>query len=210
MATPHPNDPYLMAYANGTLSDGMSLLVAAHLTYCAKCRAKVEGYEALQGGLLEASEPLDVQVATHVSALLERVTDAPIEVAAPTRRAHVPSPLAAHLDGELEDLNWRFRMPGLYDYALPSFEGEHVCLLKAKPGAGMLAHTHEEDEATLILTGAMEDGDTVLRAGDVSISGPEHDHHPKIVGDEICYYLVVMSGRLKFTGPVGRALNLFT
>ncbi|MEM9269534.1 MAG: ChrR family anti-sigma-E factor [Pseudomonadota bacterium] len=210
MSTVHPNDAYLMAYANGTLSDGMNVLIASHLTYCPICREKVAQYEALQGGLLETSVSDDVRVDASLDMIFDRMASAPIEVERPVAKTNVPSPIAAHIDGELEDLPWRFRLPGLYDYPLPQFEGEDVCLLKAKPGTGMLSHTHEEDEATLILTGVMEDGDTLLRAGDVAIAGPEHDHHPKIVGDEICYCLVVMSGRLKFTGPVGRALNLFT
>ena len=56
----------------------------------------------------------------------------------------------------------------------------------------------------------MEDGGTVFRRGDVALADHNDNHNPKVIGDEICYCLVVMSGNLRFTGPVGRALNLFT
>ena len=34
----HPDDATFMAYAAGTLSEGFSLVVAAHLEYCLRCR----------------------------------------------------------------------------------------------------------------------------------------------------------------------------
>ncbi len=74
----------------------------------------------------------------------------------------------------------------------------------------ILQHTHVGDEATLVLTGSMRDGDRLLSRGDVAFADQNDDHHPEIVGDETCVCLVVLSGPMRFTGPVGRALNIFT
>ncbi len=205
-------DRYLTAYANGTLSDGMSLLIASFLTYSPEARAKVADLEVVAGAMLEELpvQDLDPPGFDAVMARIDEGRDNAIQSFPKVTDARVPSPLRSALDGNLDDLRWKFRMPGLSEYCLDSYEGEAVSLLRAKPGTGMLAHTHEGEEATLILTGQMADGDKVYRAGDIAVADHHHDHCPKIIGDETCYCLIVMSGSMKFTGPVGRALNLFT
>ena len=126
------------------------------------------------------------------------------------RASPLPLPIRQSMDIDFDEIPWGFRLPGLSEYRLSGFEGETVSLLRAKPGARMLAHTHTGDEATLILSGAMRDGDRIYRRGDVASADHDDDHCPQIVGDETCYCLIVMSGGMQFTGRVGRALNLFT
>ena len=46
----------LADYAAGALSQGMSLLVASHLTFCPACRDKAARLEALGGALLAEGE----------------------------------------------------------------------------------------------------------------------------------------------------------
>ncbi|MEM7616411.1 MAG: ChrR family anti-sigma-E factor [Pseudomonadota bacterium] len=213
MTLAHPTKEHLAAYASGAQSEGMSLLIASHLTYCPTCRAAVEQYEAL-GAAVMLSEPVesDVMAAPSLEACLA-VLDAP-EVAparVPDAGSPMPMPLRNVLDhAPIDELDWKFRMPGLHEVELDDFEGEHVSLLRVRPGTGMLHHTHEGEEATLILTGEMEDHGTVYRRGDVALADHNDNHKPRVIGDEICYCLIVMSGAMRFTGPVGRALNLFT
>ncbi len=212
MTLEHPTSHYLVAYANGSLSDGMSLLVASHLTYCPQCRRDVEKYEAIVGGLFEA-EPangLSVPDRDAVMAKLDLEDEAPVREIALDQNSPLPAPIRAVAKGDVDALGWKFRMPGLSEYALNSFEGETVSLLRVKPGTAMLAHTHDAEEATLILSGQMQDGDKIYRKGDVALADHHDDHRPKVIGDEVCYCLIVMSGSVKFTGRVGRALNLFT
>lgn len=45
----HPTDQTLMAYASGSLSQAMELLIATHMTVCPHCRNKVAGFEAMAG-----------------------------------------------------------------------------------------------------------------------------------------------------------------
>jgi len=119
----------------------------------------------------------------------------------------LPAPLRARIGVPSTDIRWSLRLPGLSEYRLEGFDGEEVSLLRARPGVRILSHTHTAEEATLVLTGALSDGGRVFRRGDVSLADENHDHHPEIVGNETCICLIVLSGPMRFTGPVGRALN---
>lgn len=209
-----PSDDILADYASGVLPPGMSLLVASHLTFCPESRRRVEELERVGGALLATETAAEV-APPALDSVLARL-DAPAPAPEPRRRPAkagdtvLPAPLREALGGRTEDeLPWRFRLPGLSEYDAEGFEGEEVSLLRAKPGAPIFSHTHSGVEATLILSGAMEDRGEVFRRGEVTIATEEDDHRPRIVGDEICICLVVMTGELRFTGPFSRALNLF-
>ncbi|MEM9231229.1 MAG: ChrR family anti-sigma-E factor [Pseudomonadota bacterium] len=208
----HPTKEQLAAYASGAQSEGMSLLIASHLTFCPQCRAVVEQYEALGAAvMMSAADVSEIEVPSLEACMAKLdVLGGQTEPVA-DHGSPMPMPLRSVLDHTpIDDLNWKFRMPGLHEFELDGFEGEHVSLLRVRPGTGMLHHTHEGEEATLILTGEMEDNGTVYRKGDVALADHNDDHKPRVIGDEICYCLIVMSGNMRFTGPVSRALNLFT
>lgn len=219
----------LTAYTAGTTSPGLSLLCAAHLTLCPEGRSFVSALEEWGGALLR-DEPLDghpfdagdaagnAGAATSKPSLeamlalidAEEAAGVSAPAAAPALDGGpLPLPVARSLGRSFDQIPWRFRLPGISEHVLPGFDHEKVSLLRAKPGSRVLGHTHEGLEATLVLTGQMKDGDRVLTRGDVALCGPEHDHHPEIIGDEICYCLIVVDGALRFTGRFTRALNLF-
>ncbi|MBX2855871.1 MAG: ChrR family anti-sigma-E factor [Rhodobacteraceae bacterium] len=209
-------DDLLSAYAAGTTSPGLSLLCATHLTLSPQARGLVATAESIGGAMLAEEATTDV-APMNFEALLARL-DEP-EPLAPRLTSQppcardgddiaLPRPIQRAL-GDTPTPPWRFRLPGIHEYVFDGYQHERVSLLKARPGAKIPKHTHEGDEATLLLSGALQDGDTVLRTGDLSIAGPEHDHTPEIMGDDICICLVVNNGALRFTGRFGRALNLF-
>lgn len=200
----------LAAYASGTTSPGLSLLCAAHLTLAPSARSFVDMAEEVGGSLLEeeatsAVDPMDFE---RLLARLD-VADQEDAIAKCGRSSDIPAPILRALDHDYDETPWRFRLPGIHEHVIESFAPERVSLLKAKPGRKVPQHTHAGDEATLVLTGALEDGGKVYRAGDVSLAGPDHDHTPTIIGEETCVCLVVTNGALRFTGTFGRALNLF-
>lgn len=211
MVQAHPTKEHLAAYASGAQSEGMSLLVASHLTCCPTCRAAVEQYEAVSAAILLEETPAVADgpsLDACLAALSQPAPQAPAISAAPSP---LPMPIRQVLDQRnVDELNWKFRMPGLHEVEFDDFEGEHVSLLRVRPGTSMLHHTHEGEEATLILTGEMEDQGTIFRRGDVALADHNDDHKPRVIGDELCYCLIVMTGSMRFTGPVGRALNLLT
>ncbi|MEC9435508.1 MAG: cupin domain-containing protein [Pseudomonadota bacterium] len=235
----YPDDQVLVDYASGAISPGLGLLVATHLTFSPASRRRVADLEVL-GGLLIESEPEPNIPPPSLAAALDRLDAvtrfdldeeggaAPIPPAAadesagldpmeapapgvePAGRRLFPAPLRAFAGGDADDMDWKFRLPGLSECELAEIEGEEISLIRARPGAPMLSHTHSGVETTLILSGEMEDRGRIYRRGDVSIATSDDDHRPKIVGDETCICLVVMTGELRFTGTVSRVLNFLT
>lgn len=209
----------LSAYSAGTTSPGLSLLCAAHLTLSPEGRSFVSGLEEWGGALMrdgaaDAQEPgpsleamlalIDAEEAAQTPAAAVSDGDAPRLDAGP-----LTGPVARAVGRDFGDIPWRFRLPGISEHVMAGFDQEKVSLLRARPGSRVLGHTHVGFEATLVLTGCMKDGDRELTRGDVALCGPEHDHHPEIIGDEVCYCLIVVDGALRFTGRFTRALNLF-
>ena len=204
----HPEPETLAEYALGALAPGMELLVSGHLTFCPSCRKKAESYEILGGGALDACSTSEIS-APSIEATLEMLDEPeadhrPILVKDPL----YPAALQKFIPATTDDLDWSFRLPGIYEHELDGFSNETVSLIRAKPGSKMLSHTHDGEEATLLLSGQMKDGNRIYRKGDVAQADHDHDHKPEIIGEEMCVCLIVLSGKMKFTGTLGRALNV--
>ena len=69
--THHIPDELLIAYAAGNLTKAFSLVVAAHVSMCDECRARLGAHEALGGALLD-----DMPVTEVSSDLKGRLFDA--------------------------------------------------------------------------------------------------------------------------------------
>jgi putative transcriptional regulator len=209
----HPDAVMLRGYAAGTSSEGISLLVATHLTYCQHCRQQVREYEAIAASLFaNADEP--AVASTLLADILGRLdTVSPGDASASERERSdipgVPRPLAAMLDKPFDALRWRFRVPGVSEVELDGDGEERISLIRVRPGYSVPSHTHTAVEATLVLQGTLSDGHGQFGVGDVSVATSEHDHHPSAAGSEDCICLTVLGGSLRFTGPLGPALNLF-
>ena len=214
------NDAILADYASGALPSGMSLLVAAHLTFSPEGRARVAGFEAIGGALLEDADQNGPDVAPPSLADALALLDAPAPMPeheptiacgacadAPDIDSVMPTCLRKALGVCEHDAPWRFRLPGLAEAVLEKFEGEELSLLRARPGAPMFSHTHDGVEATLVLCGALEDRGRIYRRGDVAIATAADDHRPRILDEGVCICFIVTAGKMRFTGPFSRALN---
>ncbi|MEM6742267.1 MAG: ChrR family anti-sigma-E factor [Pseudomonadota bacterium] len=220
MSRKRPSDDVLADYAGGALTPGLSLLVASHLTFDAESRRRVAGFEAIGGVMLADEAPMEPpaldgvlerlngQVASFAEATPDAADHGGAILLEEAPRPVFPAPLRKELGVDAEGVAWKFRFPGVSEYELDGFEGEEVSLLRAKPGAPLLSHTHSGVETTLVLSGQLQDRDEVYGPGDVSIATDEDDHRPRIIGDAPCICLIVMSGELRFTGTFSRALNL--
>ena len=214
MVITHPNDEVLELYTNGSLSEGMDIFVKGHLHFCPTCRKKVELLEMVAGELLNDTDTTVELKSLTFESVLDRVSEQERdgEVKSPSNiRGGVMPSLINNLIGKTsEDISWRFRLPGISDYQISKRGGEEISLLKAEPGVKIFQHTHDGQEATLVLSGALQDGGSVLKAGDVSMVDETHTHNPSIIGDVPCICLIVMTGKVKFTGRFTRAFNLLT
>lgn len=210
----------LAAYAAGETSPGLSLLCAAQIALNPEARAFAAMAEAVAAEAWRAApETESAALAIDPEALLarldrERPAGTRREKAAPAQPCAIdptlPPPVAA-IAGRLTDLPWSFRLPGVSEHELAGYAPEKVSLMRVRGGVRIPEHTHRGLEATLVLAGRMKDGDRILSRGDLALSSEAHHHHPEVIGEETCYCLVVMAGGgLRFTGLLGRALNLFT
>ena len=209
MKTGHPSQRLLAAYALGRATEGAELAVSAHLTYCGACRAEVARMEALAGALVETE---GAEEAPDLAAALARLDETEPEGAAPAplRRGPLPAPVAEAIGVNFDEIPWRLRLPGVYEYSFRNEDGESVSLLRVRPGAAIPQHTHEAEELTVVFDGELVDGERRYGPGDVAFADPSVDHHPRAGGDRPCICLAVLSGGLTFTGRFGRALNLFS
>ena len=214
MITTHPSDELLELYTNGSLSEGMDIFVTGHLHFCPICREKVELFEMVAGELLiNDSATAELNSNSYQSVLkkiIENETKEPEGEAVNISGGVMPIMINNLVGKTSEEISWRFRLPGISDYQISNRDGEEISLLKAEPGSKIFQHTHDGEEATLVLSGALQDGKTTLRAGDVSMVDENHTHNPSIIGNEPCICLIVMSGKVRFTGRFTRAFNLLT
>lgn len=208
MPTHLPDTEMLVDYASGAATPGCALLMATHLTHAPQSRQQVAEMERIGGALLSDEEPIAMS-ASSLTDLFDRLDDVPEKLAeqAVLDEGPLPRPVIEAVGMAFDEIPWKFRLPGVSEYELQEYLPEKVSIMRARPGASIPQHTHHGREMTLVMTGAMQDGDAVYRAGDLAIADEEDDHRPKIIGDETCYCLIVMDGNLHFTGTFSRALN---
>jgi putative transcriptional regulator len=216
MPAHHPPEDLLLDYAAGSVAEPAALVVATHLALCPACRRRVRGLEAIGGALLEdlpAAEPARASAgATLLARLDEPEPAAPVAPAldAETRRL-VPAPLCAYLGTSLKDLAWRRLTRGLAVHDLePARAGFQTRLLRVRPGAALPRHSHGGIESVLVLDGGFRDEHGHYARGDLAMSDARVVHRPVADPDGDCLCLVVIEGGVRFAGPLGRVLNLFT
>jgi putative transcriptional regulator len=214
MTLHHPSDATLVAYAAGSTIEGIALVVASHLAFCADCRKAVADAEAIGGGLLDDLAPAPLEDAAR-SRVLARL-DAPDDVvAAPQVDAGLPAPLARYVAGAdrgLEALPWRMLWPGIrqIDLRLRRRGGESLRLLRIAPGSAMPQHGHNGTELTLVLAGSFADETGRFTRGDVAEVDEDVQHRPVVDGSEECICLIATDAPLRFGGGLlGRIAQRF-
>ncbi|MEM9147175.1 MAG: ChrR family anti-sigma-E factor [Pseudomonadota bacterium] len=208
MTVYRPSAEMLSSYAAGAVSPGIALLVEAHSEQAPDSRANLAELQALGGELLASQPGVEMDVGA-LDSVLSRLGDLPDgrRPSAGFTSGPLPQAVVDAVGVGFEQIPWKFRLPGLSEYRFEGFEDETVSLIRARPGVRIPQHTHEGHEATLVLTGALRDGDVVYRRGDISLNDESDDHCPEIVGEELCHCLAVVTGSLRYTGFFSRALN---
>lgn len=209
----HFDDATLMAYAAGTLPQGMALVVACHLHWCPECRQRVKQAEAVGGALLDNINPVEVSdsaLENILASLDELPAAAPKQVkASAPNQSELPYPLSTYLDKSLDDLPWKWIGYGMYQVDL-NFGGPGAArLFKLAPGVSVPHHTHTGNELTLILRGSYSDEIGRFRRGDVADLDGDVLHQPIVDTGEDCICLIATDAPLKFTGIMGRLIQPF-
>lgn len=199
----HLSDEILMGYAAGTLPEAFNLMVAAHVSLCDECRAKVESYDALGGEVIAQSAPSVEMDADALAQTLSLIAGGPPAEPVSTRTKGVlPGPLQDYVGGDLDAIRWRSVGMGVKQAILPTDKGAAARLLFIPAGAEMPDHGHHGIEMTMVLQGAFKDEDDYFGRGDVEIADPDVQHTPIADIHEDCICLAVTDAPLRFDGLV--------
>lgn len=222
--TNHPlGDELYAAYASGSLSRPMRLLVDAHASVDPKVERQRHEADGVAGLMLETIAPAPVQsgALAELFAIID-TEEAGLGEAAVLKSGagDLASQRAASAAGaalqELLDLPeavrdmaldagaaWQFAGPGVRTMELMRHGSAKAELIRLEPGRGVPRHRHDGREFTLVLTGAFHDGRDRYARGELCAADPSTEHKPVAEDGEVCIALAVTDGPLAFTGPLG-------
>ncbi|SLN43582.1 ChrR family anti-sigma-E factor [Roseisalinus antarcticus] len=194
----HLSDALLMNYSAGTLPEAFDLAVAAHVSLCDSCRARMMAFDTVGGAVLESTEEAEVSE-DSLAATLRLIETAPAEKPLPVRRGGVlPTPIQRYVGGDVDAVSWRRLGGGVYDSVIPVQGEAKVRLLRIPGGAAVPDHGHEGGELTLVLKGAYRDEIDRFGPGDVEFADDDLNHTPVAETGEDCICLAATEAPLKF------------
>ncbi len=202
----HVSDALLMAYAAGSLPQGFSLVVAAHVSLCPACRAALEAHCAVGGSLLEQESAAALSDGLKAE-LLARLDEPAQEPPVYRREGVYPGPVMAALKGRPP--RWRRVGGGVKQSILSADETGSVRLLSIPGGQKVPDHGHGGLELTLVLQGAFADETGRFGAGDLEIADDTLEHVPVAELGETCICLAATDAPLQFKGLVPRVMQPF-
>ncbi|MCK0169004.1 ChrR family anti-sigma-E factor [Jannaschia sp. S6380] len=208
----HPiGDEMLLNYAAGRLPAAQDLLVATAVSLDDDARARLGGFDALGGILLEDTGETEI-APDALDAVMARL-DGPATSgrAASSSGAVLPQPLRDAVGGDLEAVRWRPVGMGVRQCVIDLGEddGGVARLLSIPAGHAMPDHGHGGTEFTLVLQGAFLDGDARFARGDLEVASEADEHTPTAEAGEDCICLVVTDAPLRFSGFLPRIAQRF-
>ncbi|MEM7711035.1 MAG: ChrR family anti-sigma-E factor [Pseudomonadota bacterium] len=215
MSVTHPvGDDLLMGYAAGLLPAAQDLIVATAVSLDDDARARLSGFEAMGGALLDEGDvaPLrDDSFEAVMGRIQASAPDDTVEARIKTPRVDpgLPQPLREAIGSDLEDVTWKSIGMGVKQVLLNGDDDGSARLLSIPAGQAMPDHGHGGTEYTLVLQGAFIDGDRRFARGDLEVADDEVNHMPVADLGEACICLVVTDAPLKFAGLVPRIAQRF-
>ncbi|MGD8914470.1 MAG: ChrR family anti-sigma-E factor [Candidatus Thiodiazotropha sp.] len=208
----HPDDATILAYAAGAVTEGFSLVLAAHMELCPHCRSRMAEANAVGGEMLAELKPVAMSANgldefwSRIEVDAEEVVPEPLP---PAPVDGVPGILTPYLPDGLDSLPWRSLVPGIRQYILDGVESGRgsVRLLSIAPGTTIPHHTHMGSELTLVIKGAYEDEIGRFKSGDLADLDSSVHHQPVADTAEPCICLIATDDRLKFSGVFSRMLQ---
>ena len=205
----HLTDALLMAYSAGSLPEAFSLTVAAHISMCDECRARLAAFDTVGGALIEQCE------ASRMSAGSLDATMALIRAArpkgkpAPRRGGILPAPLQDYIGGDLDAVRWRPVGMGVKQAILPTSKEATARLLYIPAGAAVPDHGHRGTELTLVLQGAFVDEVDRFGPGDIEVANEDLNHTPVADIGADCICLAATDAPLRFRALMPRLAQPF-
>jgi len=206
----HLTDSLLLAYSAGDLPEAVTLAVATHVSMCDECRARLSGYDALGGAVLDAQDmvPLANDSLMATMARLRGHTPAS-RAAVPVRKGLFPAPLRGYVGGDIDAVQWRPVGGGVRQAILPTSKGAVARLLHIPAGVAVPDHGHRGLELTLVLQGAFSDEVDRFGPGDIEVADESLEHTPVAESGMDCICLAVTDAPLRFNALLPRMLQPF-
>jgi putative transcriptional regulator len=212
----HLHTEILMSYAAGNTSPSESLIIASHITSCAKCRKDVDTFEDLGGNLLVESDYVDTNSSSldNIFSKIDSYEETFTEVKPKNVNSifnNIPAVLHKFLpEGNTLTENWNKGIGGIKYFDIDLGNSNNITrarMLSIPPGKKLPHHGHESQEYTLVIEGGFSDENGSYDVGDVAIENEDNLHTPIADHNEGCICLVVYEGNLKFKGIFGPILN---
>ena len=200
MISHHPTEQTLLAYAAGTLSEALAMVIATHLGHCEVCQRSLSTLETMGGALLDEIAPMALNT-DALDLLLTRVDD-PLPTVPPVLNPDLPAPLDRVALGRWWPIGLGVRYRPL-QVAGAAWGG----LILAQPGRGLPKHGHAGLELTCILSGSFADGSGEFHPGDLSEPLTDHDQPPHVIGTEPCLCIIASEG-MRLRGLLGLGQRL--
>lgn len=201
----------IRAYAAGILPKSFATVVAAHVSLCDDCRARLAAEELAAGAVLESIAPargaddaqLRAAVLERLDALSEPGTDD--DDAPPARQGIYPGPVAAMLQGRPP--RWSRLGAGVRQMILEGDREGWVRLLFIPPGNPVPEHSHGGLELTMVLQGSFDDETGNYGVGDVEVADETLEHTPVAGPGAPCIALAATDAPLRFRPLIPRLLQ---
>lgn len=208
----HLSDALLMAYSAGNLPEAFSLTVAAHISMCDECRARLGAFDSVGGALIDQAETAPM-TAGSLEATLERIKSGagqtPRQRPVTRTGSVLPKPVQDYIGGDLEAVKWRSVGMGVKQAILPTARDATARLLYIPAGAAVPDHGHQGTELTLVLQGAFRDEVDHFGPGDIEVANEDLDHTPVADIGADCICLAATDAPLRFKGFLPRIAQPF-
>ena len=209
MVQHHPPADLLMEYAAGVLPVAQGACVAAHLSYCQRCRLLTNKLEDIGGAQFEQldAEPIGDSLLDRVLARLD--DPKPLCYArSEASDTELPGLLERLINADYVDLVWKRVTKYLSISYLKTGDIQHeFALYRIAQGGRIPEHTHGGSEMTLVLHGGFSDESGEYHPGDFIIREAWDKHTPVALEGEECICLAVLDAPLRFTRMKHRWLN---
>jgi len=198
-----------LAYSAGNLPEAFNLTVAAHISMCDDCRARLAAFDSVGGALVEESEAVEMSSGS-LSAVMERLKE-PVE--GPQEHCKdkgiLPAPLQDYIGGDIGAVRWTSVGMGVKQAILPTSRDATARLLFIPAGAAVPDHGHHGTELTLVIKGAFADSVDHFGPGDIEVANEDLNHTPVADIGEDCICLAATDAPLKFKGLIPRLAQPF-
>jgi putative transcriptional regulator len=200
----HVPDAMLAAFAAGSLQYPFAVLVAAHVSLCDECRARLDAHRTLGGLVLEGLPPAAVSAELRnrtLAALGEAGQPAPPEGVF----GDYPPPLGALVGPS--GPRWKSLGFGAKQAILLRSSEGSLRLLSIPAGQAVPEHGHHGLELTLVLSGAFADEGGLFQAGDLAVADEQLAHTPRATDDCPCICAAATDASLRFSSLLPRLLQ---